>query len=75
LFSDVAQFRRIVQTNGQRKKNITGDDVMCVIHFAEHPTKTILEGGFKALFGVDWKEWDGADVQIKKKLLNKGILS
>jgi hypothetical protein len=46
---------------------------MCVIHFAEHPTKTILEGGFKALFGVDWKEWDSADVQMKKKLLNKGI--
>jgi hypothetical protein len=67
------KYPRMVLTNGYRKKNVSGDDIISVLKFAEEPTKTILEGGFRVLFGVEWTQWDMAGNDIKKKLLNKGV--
>jgi hypothetical protein len=71
--ADLVKYPRMVLTNGYRKKNVSGDDIISVLTFAEEPTKTILEGGFRVLFGVEWTQWDMASNDIKKKLLNKGM--
>jgi hypothetical protein len=63
----------MVKPDACRKKNISGDDIITVLAYAEDRTKRILEGGFRVLFGVEWKEWDTATAEMKKKLLNKGL--
>ncbi|KAA8898845.1 hypothetical protein FN846DRAFT_1023440 [Sphaerosporella brunnea] len=69
----IEDYPRIVAENVDRKKDVSGDEVVSVMQYAKDPTKVILGRGFRLLFGIEWTEWDKATDAMKSKLLNKDV--